>query len=73
METDGAAVEVDAAFDDDEAKACAGDFADVGTAIECFEQVGDVLFGDADALILHGEDGVAAVALCREEDGGVLG
>lgn len=70
---DGAAVEIDAAFDDDEAEACAGDFTDVGAAIEGFEEVGDVLFGDADSLILDGEDSVVAVAVSGEEDGGAFG
>lgn len=65
---DGAVVEVDAAFDNHQAEACARDFADVGAAKEGIEEIGNVLFGNADALILDGEDSIVAVAFCGEED-----
>jgi hypothetical protein len=50
-------VEVGAAFGDDEAVACACEIADIGAAVEGFEETGEVSGGDADALVGDGEDG----------------
>jgi hypothetical protein len=57
VEGDGAAVDFDAAFDDDEAEAEAGGFADIATAAEDFEEAGLVFGRDADAVVADGQDG----------------
>ena len=51
---DAAVVEVGAAFGDDEAVACACEIADIGAAVEGFEETGEVSGGDADALVGDG-------------------
>lgn len=70
FDEDAAAVEVDAAFGDDEAEAGAGEVADIAAAVEGFEETGEVGVGDADALVGDGEDGHGAFAVSGDEDGG---
>jgi hypothetical protein len=55
-------VQVHAALHDDEAKAGAGDFPDVGAAVKGLEKARAFSGGNADALVLHGEHGVPALA-----------
>src|SRR6185369_13117400 len=73
LDVDSAAVEFDAAFDDGQAQAGAGDMADVAAAVEGFEQPAEVLFGDSQPMIFNAAERVIPVALDGELDRAAFG
>ena len=71
---DGAAEEFDEEFDEGEADAVAAGFAGAGfvDAVEAVEDAGEVIGGDADAVVLDGDGGGIVLLLGLDVDGAAI-